>query len=48
MTSKLFFRALSFRLETVSIELAAVNFNYLTHLPACLGYEYIKIICGEL
>jgi len=47
MTLKLFFffsRAPSFRLQAVSIELAAANFNYRTHLPACLGYEYIKMI----
>lgn len=44
MTSKVFPLAQSFCLRTVSIELAAVNLNYRRHLPACLPYEYIKMI----
>lgn len=37
-------QAPSFRLQTVSIELVAMNFNYRKQLPASLGYEYIKMI----
>lgn len=43
-TFSFFFFPDSVRLQAVSIELAAVNFNYRTRLPARLGYERIRMI----